>query len=306
MTLKKRQLGRAFQAAGAGCAGCAALYLLTDTLAVGPARAALRGWLAGAGAGAPAALYERCAGMATLLAQLAALALPIFAAVGLFALSPDAMGLRRPRTALLGPALCLYLGGSELLNLLAGVIGEKTGSTQSVALPESAGALCLAFLSICVVPAVGEELLFRGAARAVLRPYGAWLAIWGQAILFALLHQKVSAILFALPSGLFFGYLAETTGSLVPGAALHFVNNCQAFLMLYLARTGLGALSGVLGTVFLLVLPALAAGTALWLFVRRDRRFAPLPAGYTPLRLLGCLPWMLTAAFLLADCVGKL
>ncbi|MCI2047452.1 MAG: CPBP family intramembrane metalloprotease [Faecalibacterium sp.] len=306
MTLSKRQFGRGFQAAGAACAGCAILYLLTDTLAVRLAQAVLRRWLAGAGAGALAALYERCTWLATMLSELAALALPVLAAMGLFLLSPAEMGLRRPRKALLGPAICLYLGGSELLNLLAGVVGEKTGSTQSIVLPESAGALCIAFLSVCVVPAIGEELLFRGAACALLRPYGAWLAIWGQAILFALLHQKISAIVFALPSGLFFGYLAENTGSLAPGMALHFVNNCQAFGMLYFSRMGLGALSGALGAVGLIVLPALAVGTALWLAARRDKRFSALPAGASPLRLLRCAPWVLAAAFLLADSVLKL
>ena len=55
-------------------------------------------------------------------------------------------------------------------------------------LPESGAALVLGFFVLCMVPAVCEELLFRGAMQGLMRPCGSAAAIFGPALLFALLH----------------------------------------------------------------------------------------------------------------------
>ena len=60
------------------------------------------------------------------------------------------------------------------------------------------------------------------------------MAIFGPALLFSLLHLDAIQGLTALVCGVFLGWLAERSGSILPGILLHFVNNCLAFCNLYL------------------------------------------------------------------------
>ena len=84
------------------------------------------------------------------------------------------------------------------------------------------------------VPAVVEELLFRGALQGLMRPSGSAAAIFGPALLFGLLHLDLAQGLTAFACGVFLGWLAERSGSILPGMLLHFCNNTLAFLNLYL------------------------------------------------------------------------
>ena len=113
-----------------------------------------------------------------------------------------------------------------------------SGLTGSAAepqrLPSGGGALILQFVILCIMPAVLEELFFRGALQGLLRPSGSAAAIFGPALLFALLHLDLVQGLTALICGVFLGWLAERSGSILPGMLLHFINNTLAFLALYL------------------------------------------------------------------------
>lgn len=280
-------------AAGAACAlGYFALQRLLNLAG----REVLSLWKNGAGAGALSADYAIWSWALTLCIGALSLGLPVWAAVCLRGVH-IAHRLHRAPRGMLAPALLFYLGASELLNLLAAKVGESTGSVQAISLPQGGAALLLAFLAVCVVPPVGEELLFRGAVQSCLRPCGAWLAVIGQAVLFAVLHGKLSAVVFALPAGLFFGYLAEATDSLLPGMCLHFVNNTMAFGLLWLNAHGLQSAADVLQSWLLLFCPLAAAAVLVWIVRGKKRVFPALPRGRTPLRLLQSPAWMCVTAF---------
>jgi CAAX protease family protein len=68
---------------------------------------------------------------------------------------------------------------------------------------------------------LAEELTFRGLGYSLLERYGAWVAIVGSALAWALAHGLVEAfpLIFALGVGL--GFLRRVTGSIVPGMLLH-------------------------------------------------------------------------------------
>ena len=160
--------------------------------------------------------------------NLLALAAPLLVALG----AP--VRLRRPRWRLL-PALFLLfwvltMAGNLVSTGLRAVLGEAAG----VQLAEAPAGLL--WLRLALVPAVGEELLFRGLMQGYLRPWGGQAAIWGQAVLFALLHGEAPACLSALLSGLALGLCAETSGSLWPGMVFHLYNNTLALL----GQTGVG------------------------------------------------------------------
>ena len=116
------------------------------------------------------------------------------------------------------------------------------------------GAVVLVLRS-ALIPALLEEFAFRGVVLQSLRRYGDWFAIVSSAVLFGLVHGKMTQIPFAVIAGVAMGYCAVVTGSLRPGIAVHFLNNFVSVIVtLASARLGEGAsvmLSNVLVYVFI-------------------------------------------------------
>ena len=96
--------------------------------------------------------------------------------------------------------------------------------------------LVVAMLVIGILPAIGEEVLFRGVLQRKLTEH--WvnpqLAIWVAAALFSAIHVQFYGFLPRLLLGALFGYLYYWSGSLLIAIFAHFVNNGIMVLMLYL------------------------------------------------------------------------
>jgi membrane protease YdiL (CAAX protease family) len=86
-------------------------------------------------------------------------------------------------------------------------------------------------LSICVMPAVFEELAFRGV---ILESLAGFLkrneAILVSALLFAILHLSVASIPHLCLMGIIFAQLRYLSGSILPGIVLHFTHNLLVVL----------------------------------------------------------------------------
>ena len=302
MQRRKMVLEDGLQRASGWCAGCAVGYMLL-ALAFGIAgRVLMQLWLQGPGAGASFPARELYAWGSNLLFSLLGLLIPIGAAFLLGRLPWHALRFHKARPHILVPALLVYLGGAQLGGLLANLVGQVTGSTQSMQLPTTAPARVLAFLAICVVPPIFEECLFRGVMQGFLRPYGHWLAIVGQAVPFALLHGSASAVVFALLAGLFFGWLAERTDSILPGMLLHFVNNTMAFVQLLLLDLGAEHLVQTIGLFNLIAFPLLGLAVLVW-WCRQGGHLNRLERVRRVDRLLFAKPWMAAQLILLVYCL---
>jgi len=90
---------------------------------------------------------------------------------------------------------------------------------------------------IAVIPAIGEELMFRGGVqrslnRAFENPH---LAIWLSAIIFSAIHMQFYGFVPRMLLGAGFGYLYYYSGSIWYAMLAHFINNayavCAAFYM---------------------------------------------------------------------------
>lgn len=135
-----------------------------------------------------------------------------------------------PMIRLLFPFMALFLAAAFYSSMLFGAIFPES---DAVYMPERGLALALAFISASIVPAMGEELFFRGILQSRLRCWGSRTAIIGQAFLFAVLHSEPAQMLVALVSGLVLGLFMELTGKIHLGMLLHGVNNAVCFLELY-------------------------------------------------------------------------
>lgn len=98
----------------------------------------------------------------------------------------------------------------------------------------------LGFVVIAIVPAVGEELVFRGMIQKELhRGTGnIHLAIWLSAILFSAIHMQFFGFVPRMFLGALFGYLYAWSGNLWLPIVAHFVNNGFTITMLYFHQLG--------------------------------------------------------------------
>ena len=147
----------------------------------------------------------------------------------------------RSRTAAPAPMyLQPHLQGGMLLYLFAGLaaihlaaqINARVVELMGIATPVTVGPLveenygvALQFMVLAVIPAFVEELLFRGVVLSNLLPYGKTVAIWGSGVLFGVMHQNFSQLLYATVAGGALGYIYVASRSIWPCILLHLCNN---------------------------------------------------------------------------------
>lgn len=156
-----------------------------------------------------------------------------------------ALGLAPPPLLALLGAVLVGLGGPAVAHLV--VVG--TSAVFRVPLTDFSGGMqellvgaldrpIVALACLALVPAVCEELLFRGITLSGLRPrLGATRAVVVSAILFALAHLDMQAAPARAALGLLLGFAAVRSRSLWPAVVLHAVHNGAS---LYLAAWASG------------------------------------------------------------------
>ena len=89
------------------------------------------------------------------------------------------------------------------------------------------------YLTLCLLAPLVEELVFRGAVlRSLLGSLGnRWAAITLSAVIFAAVHLNPVQMPHAFLVGLLLGWMYSRTGSILPGVAVHWVNNTVAYAL---------------------------------------------------------------------------
>lgn len=124
--------------------------------------------------------------------------------------------------------------------------------------PPFAGVL----LSIVIIPAVCEELFFRGVVLAEYRSLGEGNAIVISAACFAMLHFSVSGFPIYLFIGLLLGVVTSVSRSVIPSMILHLLSNT---LNIYTSDQFLGIIMQKNGAFFVGFLLTVLFGAALFL-----------------------------------------
>ena len=131
-----------------------------------------------------------------------------------------------------------WLSGVETWMRNAEDTAEKL--TKAFLKVESAGGYLFNLFMIAVLPAIGEELLFRGVIQKLFTQMTRnhhW-GIWLSAALFSALHLQFYGFIPRMLLGGMFGYLLVWSGSLWLPVIAHFINNAAAVTLLYLIDTG--------------------------------------------------------------------
>jgi len=102
-------------------------------------------------------------------------------------------------------------------------------------------AMVINLLTLALLPAFAEELLFRGVFQQLLIKVfrSDHAGIWFTAILFSAVHFQFYTFLPRMLLGLLFGYLFLWTGSLWSAIIPHFINNAvPVFIISFMAKNG--------------------------------------------------------------------
>ena len=109
------------------------------------------------------------------------------------------------------------------------------------------GGLLINLLLMALLPALAEELTFRGVLQRLFQAKGEkgdearrregervpHLAIWCSAILFSAIHMQFYGFVPRMLMGALFGYMLVWTGSLWIPILMHFTNNAMAVLLYF-------------------------------------------------------------------------
>lgn len=91
------------------------------------------------------------------------------------------------------------------------------------------------FFVMAILPALCEEVLFRGALQPVFKKMtgNVHLGVFLTALSFALVHLQFYTFLAILALGLILGYIKEWSRSLWPGIIVHLINNGSIVVAVY-------------------------------------------------------------------------
>ena len=85
--------------------------------------------------------------------------------------------------------------------------------------------IILAVISTALIPAIFEELLYRGLVLGNLIPFGRGFAVVFSALMFGIMHQNPAQLFYATAAGLVLGYVYIKTESFLMCVIIHFINN---------------------------------------------------------------------------------
>ena len=135
-------------------------------------------------------------------------------------------------------------------------------------------------IAVSVVPAVTEELVYRGCVMGRLRKYGDGFALITSAILFGIMHGNFTQAPFAFVVGLAAGWAVIYTNSIFPAMIIHWLNNFMSVIadILYENLELAGYDTFYVDFAYMLIYTAVfaLALVAVYMFSKKDKNFCKL------------------------------
>ena len=138
------------------------------------------------------------------------------------------LGIRRPAIVFVIASILVGVSAWYVNGWIVSVLGVPAGSKAELRLQEivEQTPLLPTMLALAVLPALIEELVFRGAfARAMAPTFGAIHAVGFSAAIFALYHLLPPQMVTTFCLGIPLGYLTLRASSVIPAMIAHLLNN---------------------------------------------------------------------------------
>lgn len=116
---------------------------------------------------------------------------------------------------------------SPLVNMLEGVLqvaGYPIGQSFNLQLTNPI-IFIIAIIVVGILPAICEELIFRGIILNSFNKYNKVVAVVLSSLLFMIMHMSIEQTIYQFVLGLILGFVVIKTGSLLASITLHAVNN---------------------------------------------------------------------------------
>jgi sodium transport system permease protein len=211
--------------------------------------------------------------------------LPTLGMVALFGFDwRRTLGLQRPALVAVAAAVALgcsawLFAGGAVARLLPPPESLTRAMERFIQLGDQPMPLWVVWLVLGVTPGICEELFFRGLVFSGLRRLGAWPAVLGSALLFALAHASIYRLMPTFVLGVVLGVLRWRSGSVVPGVVMHAVNN--GLIGTLAQRPDLAAWFGLHGATGVIPWGPVLAGTAVMITALVVLKLSPSPANDT-------------------------
>lgn len=129
----------------------------------------------------------------------------------------------------------------KMEEILKGLENTASDITQQMLAVDTFGGLLVNLLVIALIPAIGEELTFRGVLQQSLvrgcKNHNMGIIL--TAAIFSFIHFQFYGFLPRMFLGIILGYLFYYSGSLWVSILMHFINNGTAVLIAYLQHKGI-------------------------------------------------------------------
>ena len=135
----------------------------------------------------------------------------------------------------------MKLGGAlqALEDMMKALEESAAALTEQMLNVDTVGGLLLNLLVIALIPAIGEELTFRGVLQQGLtRRMNPHVSIILTAAIFSFIHFQFYGFLPRMFLGVLLGYMFYVSGSLWPSILMHCLNNGTTVLLYYLCNKG--------------------------------------------------------------------
>ncbi|HDR90557.1 MAG TPA: CPBP family intramembrane metalloprotease [Bacteroidetes bacterium] len=144
------------------------------------------------------------------------------------------------------------------------------------------GGLWISLLIVAMIPALGEELLFRGVVQRLFTEW--WrnvpAAVVVTAILFSALHLQFFGFVPRMLMGIWFGYLLVWSGTLWLPILSHFLNNAVIVVFYFLMERGMinsdiEHIGATPGSYWTGILSVILTGVMIWMVYRQGKGVSP-------------------------------
>ena len=131
----------------------------------------------------------------------------------------------------------VLFGYNYFINLISHIM-SVCGYNPDSSLPLPLNNIGWLFANIAILallPAISEELIYRGIILNGLRRFGVVKAIFFSALIFAFAHGSLMQFFYQLILGIVLGFVLVKTGSLIASMVVHFLNNLTVVVLNYLS-----------------------------------------------------------------------
>lgn len=112
---------------------------------------------------------------------------------------------------------------------------EQQETILKILTPEGSSKFMLSLFAMAIIPAIGEELIFRGLIQNIILASSSkkHFSVIVSALIFAALHFQPVNLLSIFFMGIVLGYIYEFTKNIFYAMLFHFLNNAALLLVLY-------------------------------------------------------------------------